>query len=210
MTAQGIVIIVDNVTAVEDQYNSLEEECHKEVQDLIKVFEKIFCSLVLCFSCLSPKPLLHLLTRVDEVAATSSWNAFVLIILSKGKALHIYCNNNEVLQTTDILSCFSNVKCPKLFFFQTILTEDVHLPRQNNKSCCLSNSMVFSAYPSQKESSQVSVFIDCILTLCYNAAIGDAVEEIKKKIKDIHYIYWQRSPDFQNSMILANQSSNNK
>ena len=204
MTVPGLAIIIDNVEAIEDQSNS-----HKDVQDLIKELKEI-CFIVLNFNSLSPKPLLHLLKGVNEVAATNPLNAFVLIILSKGKTPEIYCNNNGTLQTTDILSCFSNVECPKLFFFQTILTEGENSPTITNESCSLSNFVFFFAYPSQNKSSQVSIFIECIQALSNNT-VSDIVDEIIKKTERNHYpIYYQKGQDLQNSMILSIQSPNNK
>ena len=204
-STQGLVIIIDNREAVEDRSNSLQKECHKEVQNLTKLFNKLKL-LVLFFSSLSLKPLLHLLKGVNEVAATSSWNGFVLIILSKGKTREIYCNNNETLKTKNILSCLSNVKCPQLFFFQTILTEDVCLSIIED---CLPNGVVLSAYCSQNE-SQVSIFINEMQPLCYTKAIGDVVDEINTKIRDSGHFMSCRNPDFQNGMILADQSPYNK
>ena len=206
----ALAVIINNIESVEDQSNSLQEECYKELQRLTEVLENTG-SVVFNFNSLSSKPLLQLFTGVNQVAATRPLNAFVLIILSKGKTVKIYCHNDETLQTIDILSCFSNVKCPKLFFFQTILTNPVHLPTDINESCSLSNSVVFSAYPSQNESSQVPIFIECIQALCNNRVIGDVVDETKKKIERNHYpIHYQRSQDLQNGMTLAIQSPNYK
>ena len=110
-----------------NRFNGQQAERREEVQDLNSFFRNTLEFMVLIFNCLSSKNILNLLATVQQIPPEfqARFNAFVLIILSKGKTPEIYGSNNETIPIADILGCFSDENCPqlknkpKLFFFQT-------------------------------------------------------------------------------------------
>ena len=214
---KGLTIIVDNMEAIaDDQPNSLQIERREEVQELTRVFKDMFGFLVLCFNSLSIKSIFLLLSIVHNIATEfdATLNAFVLIILSKGKAPEIYDNKKESISIGEVLSHFSDENCPqqlknkpKLFFFQTILTEDTIVPERRLQ--ILPNSVFLSAFP--RSESEVPLFVDRMRTLCYTTAIGNIFNKIKEQLRDKNVrVECRINLDLQCDKILATRSLHSK
>ena len=200
-----------------DESNNLQTERREEVQDLIFFLKNTLGFLVLCFNCLSSKPLKNLLAIVQEIPNEfyAKFNAFVLIILGKGKAPEIYGSNNETIPTREILSFFSDENCsqltykPKLFIFQTILTSTKIPAFSDRRIPTPSNSVVLSVYP--RNESQIPVFIDHIKDLYYNTPIDEVVEEFKEQFRDQNcHVECRKNFDCDCNRILATTPTHSK
>ena len=198
-----------------DESNSVSAERREEVQDLNFLLKNTLGFLVLCFSCLSSIALSNLLTTVQQIPIEfhEKFNAFVLIILSKGSTPEIYGSNNETILIADILGCFSDENCPqlknkpKLFFFQTILTEDRAVSDRRIRTP--SNSAVLSAYPRRQ--SQVPTFVGRMRALCYTTPIDEIVDKIKEQLRDQNcHVECGKNFDRHCNRILATSPIQNK
>ena len=190
-------------------------ERREEVYDLNFFLKDTLGFLVLCFNCLSSKNLRDLLTIVQQIAIEfhAKFNAFALIILSKGGAQEIHGSNNETIPIGDILSYFSDENCPqfmntlKLFIFQTIQTENRAVIDRRISSP--SNSVVFSVYPTNE--SQVPVFIDRMKALCSTTPIDEIVDKIKEQLRDHNCrVECIKNFDRHCNRILPTRSTHNK
>ena len=190
-------------------------ERREEVHDLNYYFKNTLGFLVLCFNCLSSKALNDLLTIVQDIATEfrAKFNAFVLIILSEGKAPGIYGSNNEAIPIGDILGYFSDENCPqlkykpKLFIFQTIRTKNRAVI--DHRISSPSNSVVLSVYPTNE--SQVPVFVDRMKALCFTTPIDEIVDKIKQELRDQNCRVESRTNfDRPCNRILATRPTHNK
>ena len=190
-------------------------ERREEVQDLNFFLKDKLGFLVLCFNGLSSKALKDLLKIVQDIATEfrANFNAFALIILSKGGAPEIYGSNNEPIPIGDILSYFSDENCPqfmnklKLFFFQTILNEVGPVPQR--RISIPSNSVVLSVYPTNE--SQVPVFVDRVKARCRTTPIDEIVDTIKEQLRDHNCrVECRKNFDRHCNRILATRPTHNK